>query len=312
MRPALSLLLGLSLAGCGGTSPAPEFTAPAAAAGGTMQVPPAPSGLQATAGNAQVMLTWSASTGATAYNISRSVMSGGPWIPIAAPAANAFTDIGLTNGVPYYYVVAAINAAGASANSGQVTATPTAPASGGTMQVPPVPMGLQATSGNAQVMLTWMTSTGATAYHLSRSTTSGGPWTQIASPTTNAYPDTGVTNGTLYYYVVAAVDAAGASADSAPPVSATPIAPAVVPGAGYWHTSGNKILDSNGTPVRIAGINWHGFETTDYLAHGLYAQDYKTILNSIESLGYNVIRIPFSNELVENDPVPTNFTTAET
>ncbi len=306
---ALSLLLALLLAGCGGTDPPPAFTAPTAATGGTMQVPPAPSGLRAIAGNAQVMLTWSASAGATAYNISRSVMSGGPWIPIAAPATNAFTDTGLTNGVPYYYVVAALNAAGASANSGQVTATPTAPASGGTMQVPPVPMGLQATAGNARVILTWMTSTGATAYHLSRSTTSGGPWTQIASPTTNAFTDTGVTNGTRYYYVVAAVDAAGASANSAPPVSATPIAPPAVPGAGYWHTSGNKILDSNGTPVRIAGINWYGFETTDYLAHGLYAQDYKTILNSIKSLGYNVIRIPFSNELVESNPVPTNFTT---
>ena len=81
-------------------------------------------------------------------------------------------------------------------------------------------------------------------------------------------------------------------------------------GAGYWHTSGNKILDSNGNQVRIAGINWYGFETTDHLAHGLWAQDYKTILNAIQSLGYNVIRIPFSNELVESNPVPTNYTTS--
>jgi fibronectin type 3 domain-containing protein len=106
-----------------------------------------------------------------------------------------------------------------------VTATPTAPPSGGSMQVPPVPMGLQATAGNAQVMLTWMTSTGATAYHLSRATASGGPWVQIAAPATNAFTDTEVTNGTRYYYVVAAGDAAGASADSAPPVSATPRTP---------------------------------------------------------------------------------------
>ncbi len=79
-------------------------------------------------------------------------------------------------------------------------------------------------------------------------------------------------------------------------------------GVGYWHTSGNQVLDSNGNVVRIAGVNWYGFETTDYLAHGLWAQDYKTILNTIKSLGYNVIRVPFSNQMVESDPVPSNFT----
>jgi endoglucanase len=80
-------------------------------------------------------------------------------------------------------------------------------------------------------------------------------------------------------------------------------------GTGYWHTSGNKILDSGGTEVRIAGVNWYGAETPDYLVHGLWAQDYHTVLNTIKSLGYNVIRIPFSNQLVESNPVPTNFTT---
>lgn len=44
-------------------------------------------------------------------------------------------------------------------------------------------------------------------------------------------------------------------------------------GTGYWHTSGNQIVDSNGHAVRIAGANWYGFETTDQVAHGLWAQD---------------------------------------
>jgi endoglucanase len=80
-------------------------------------------------------------------------------------------------------------------------------------------------------------------------------------------------------------------------------------GTGYWHTSGNQILDSNGEVVRIAGINWYGFETNDYLAHGLWAQDYTTVLHTIKNLGYNVVRIPFSNQMVESNPVPTNYTT---
>jgi endoglucanase len=60
----------------------------------------------------------------------------------------------------------------------------------------------------------------------------------------------------------------------------------------------------------MTGVNWYGFETTDHLAHGLWAQDYKSVLNTIQALGYNVIRIPFSNEMVEENPVPTNFTTS--
>ena len=76
-------------------------------------------------------------------------------------------------------------------------------------------------------------------------------------------------------------------------------------GAGYWHTSGAQILDSNGASVRIAGINWYGFETTDMVVHGLNVEDYKTILQTIKSNGYNTVRVPFSNQMVESPIVPT-------
>src|SRR5215471_12268733 len=82
---------------------------------------------------------------------------------------------------------------------------------------------------------------------------------------------------------------------------------AAAQGTGYWHTSGNQILDSNNQPVRMAGVNWYGFETTDHLIHGLWAKDYKAVLSTIKNNGYNVIRIPFSNEMVESNPVPTNL-----
>jgi endoglucanase len=87
-----------------------------------------------------------------------------------------------------------------------------------------------------------------------------------------------------------------------------PLARAAGPvGAGYWHTSGSQILDSNGNPVRIAGVNWYGFETPDEIAHGLWAQDYHTIVDDIKNLGYNTIRIPISNQAVETPVVPQNF-----
>jgi endoglucanase len=83
-------------------------------------------------------------------------------------------------------------------------------------------------------------------------------------------------------------------------------------GTGYWHTSGNQILDSADNPVRIAGINWYGFETPDEIAHGLWAQDYHTVINDIKNLGYNTIRIPFSNQMVEDPIIPQNFSTYNT
>lgn len=78
-------------------------------------------------------------------------------------------------------------------------------------------------------------------------------------------------------------------------------------GTGFWHTSGNRILDSAGNPVRIAGVNWYGFETPDEVAHGLWAQDYHTVVDDIRNLGYNTIRIPFSNQMVETPVVPQNI-----
>ena len=99
--------------------------------------------------------------------------------------------------------------------------------------------------------------------------------------------------------------AARAPAGAAGHGAAQPAAAGV--GAGYWHTSGNQIFDANGNPVRIAGINWYGFETPDEIAHGLWAQDYHAIINDIKSLGYNTIRIPFSNQMVENPIVPQNL-----
>ncbi|HEY3839396.1 MAG TPA: cellulose binding domain-containing protein [Bryobacteraceae bacterium] len=78
-------------------------------------------------------------------------------------------------------------------------------------------------------------------------------------------------------------------------------------GAGYWHTNGNQLLDSSNQPVRIAGVNWYGFEGTPERPQGLWAQDYKTILNAVKSNGYNTIRVPLSDQTVEHPVVPNDI-----
>jgi fibronectin type 3 domain-containing protein len=184
-------------------------------------IPPVPAGLTATAGNGQVSLAWSASSGATSYHLKRATVSGGPYTQVSAPTSASFTDTGLTNGTKYFYVVSALNSAGESANSGQANATPTAP-----VTVASIPSGLHAAAGNSQVALSWTASSGATSYHVKRATVSGGPYAQVAAPTATSDTDTGLTNGTTYFYVVSAVNSAGESANSAQ-VSATPAAAAL-------------------------------------------------------------------------------------
>jgi len=89
---------------------------------------PTPTGLTATTGNTQVTLSWNASSGATSYNVKSSTTNGGPYVTIASPTTTSYTNTSLVNGTTYYYVVSATNSACESANSAQVSATPTTPA----------------------------------------------------------------------------------------------------------------------------------------------------------------------------------------
>jgi hypothetical protein len=117
-----------------------------------------------------------------------------------------------------------------------------------TNATPSVPSGLSATASGTQVVLNWSTSAGATSYNVKRSSTNGGPYITIASPTTTSYTNTGLAIGGTYYYVASAVNAEGESPNSSE-VSATtvfppanlarnkPVTVSSVEGAGYPGTS---------------------------------------------------------------------------
>ena len=85
--------------------------------------PAFPVGLQADwNGSDQVELIWTASTGATTYNVKRSVVSGGPYTTLATNVTGtSYTDTEATVGLAYYYVVSANTASGESSNSAEVS-----------------------------------------------------------------------------------------------------------------------------------------------------------------------------------------------
>jgi hypothetical protein len=122
------VVLALSLAPVGSTTSVPPTP--------VVSIPATPANLVGLAGNAKVTLTWAASTGATSYHVKRATTSGGPYAQVGVPTATSYTDGSVTNGTTYYYSVSALDSAGESANSTQVSARPTAPPVGVTP--PPV------------------------------------------------------------------------------------------------------------------------------------------------------------------------------
>ena len=171
--------------------------------------PLSPADLTATAGNAQSVLGWSASSGASSYAVKRRVLGGSAFQTIApAVTTTSYTNTGLTNGVTYEYVVTAFNGL-ESGPSNMASATPALP------PAPAAPTGLVArANGKRKIDLSWNTPSGAASYNVRRSTTSGGPFTTIAAVAVPIFSDRNVQTGRTYYYVVSAVNAGGESGNS--------------------------------------------------------------------------------------------------
>ncbi len=90
--------------------------------------PPIPGGLTGASGsNGLVNLKWNASTGATAYNVKRSTTVTGYYNALATVSGLSYADLGLTNGLTYYYKAAAIGPGGPSSDSAAAAATPAGP-----------------------------------------------------------------------------------------------------------------------------------------------------------------------------------------
>ena len=208
----------------------------------------------------QLQVTWfpptyqGVSPPVTSYNLYRSTTSGGPWgPPTAVPSSSctpqcSYTDTaatGMTNGETYYYQVTAVTLAGESQPSNQANGT----------TVPGVPAAVHATGHTGQVTVTWSAPTpngdaSITGYNVYCSTSSGTQGTKVnTTPVTSPYTDTtcngsALSNGTIYYYEVTAVNVGGESQAS------TQVSAATLPGSptGVTATPGNGQVSLSWSP----------------------------------------------------------------
>ena len=205
-------VLAASAAGTSGTSTSVNAVPLATA-------PTASPTLTATPGFEEVTLNWSAIPGAVGYVVEVATSPSGPYSILASVTDLTYTDTGLGDDTAYYYTVAATNSGGTSAVSNQASATTNL----GT------PTNVTAIPGNTQITLTWTPVTGATSYNVQRGSVTGGPYTTIGASGGAAYTDSGLTNGTTYYYVISGSNSAGVSPNSAEvsaiPTGTVPLAP---------------------------------------------------------------------------------------
>lgn len=92
--------------------------------GAPVVAPAAPLALLASPDDGRVALRWTASAGATAYQVKRAAASGGPYTVIATVSGTRHTDTTVSNDVAYRYVVTATNTAGVSPSTPEQTVTP--------------------------------------------------------------------------------------------------------------------------------------------------------------------------------------------
>ncbi len=185
---------------------------------------------------AQVTLHWGTSDAGTTNPASwpNSVALGTP------AAGQLFANLtGLAPDTNYTYRFRAVNSAGTVWSSATTFRTSAIPPPG-------VPGNLRFTLTGGSVPLVWDAVPDTTSYTVRRATTSGGPYTTIASGLTDTtFTDTTAENGTTYFYVVAATGLGGTGGDSGQ-LSATPaILPAAPTGL------------AGSTPYRYARITWN-------------------------------------------------------
>ena len=208
-------------------------------------IPTAPRNLTALGGDNVVYLSWNVplSNGGstiTNYKIYRSTTSGTEVFYTDVGNVTNTIDSNVINGVTYYYTVTAVNIAGESVQSNEVSVTPKKGAT-----VPSPPRALNGVGADKKVYLDWMPplsdgNSPITNYRIYRGLSPGTESLLTTVDTGLNYIDTNVTNGVTYYYKLTAINSVGESGYSNE-ISVTPQAGVTVPGAVRNLTAENGI-----------------------------------------------------------------------
>lgn len=142
------------------------------------------------------------------------------------------------------------------------------------------PTGLAGDPGNSQVVLTWNSVAGASAYNVYRGTSSDQETTTAATGiTSTTYTDTGLTNNTVYYYIVKAV-VSGAESSASNEITVTPTASITVMADsgvdfsstqggknwyyGYYNSSSDNTFNTSPVYFYTADYSWHYQNSSTY------------------------------------------------
>ena len=266
----------------------------------TATKPARPTGFTATAGNAQVALSWAdpGNSSITKYQCRQREGSAawGRWtdIPNSAPGgtnATSYTMASLMNGTAYRFRIRAVNAAGNGAQSD--IAGPATPASRYSQAQgltddddtfrPAKPAGVWAAASDGSLTLNWNDPSDATItryqYQIKKARSSWHGWKAIpgSGAATTSHTIDNLTNGTAYTLRIRAFDGGGAGAASKY-VRATPGAAASndtfrpAKPEGVWATAGDGSLTLNWNDPSDATITryqyqikearsaWHGWK----------------------------------------------------
>jgi hypothetical protein len=94
------------------------------------------------------------------------------------------------------------------------------------------------------------------------------------------------------------------------PPGNTACPPAGPPPAFPLHTDGHWIVDRSGNRVKLDSVNWYGAEEEDFVPAGLELASLDSIAGQIKCMGFNSVRLPWSNQMVETNPVVSDYALA--
>ena len=195
--------------------------------------PSAPTNVEASPGNAQATVSWTApssdgGSAITSYTVTSDPGEQTCVVDSGDPLPTTCTVTGLTNGTAYTFTVTATNAVGTSAPSTASASVTPVSAPAAEANPPGAPTNVLVTPGDAQVSVSWTApaSNGGAAITTYKVTANpGGATCEVTAgdPLPTTCTVTGLTNGVAYTFTVTATNSAGTSEPSSASAAVTPI-----------------------------------------------------------------------------------------